>query len=79
MGIYVQKFPCILRQRVQPLASSEEETDAQVRIRFLFRSDPHLSIFNDTIEGPRAPAVKPGRVTQVLKHSSKGEGCSPVH
>ena len=21
-------------------------------------------IFNDTIEGPRAPAVKPGRVTQ---------------
>jgi hypothetical protein len=21
-------------------------------------------VFNDTIEGPRAPAVKPGRVTQ---------------
>jgi hypothetical protein len=23
-----------------------------------------LFVFNDTIEGPRAPAVKPGRVTQ---------------
>jgi hypothetical protein len=23
-----------------------------------------LLVFNDTIEGPRAPAVKPGRVTQ---------------
>ena len=27
-----------------------------------------LFIFIDTIEGPRAPAVKPGRITQVLKH-----------
>jgi hypothetical protein len=26
-----------------------------------------LFVFNDTIEGPRAPAVKPGCVTQVLK------------
>ena len=26
-----------------------------------------LFIFNDTIEGPRAPAVKPGRIAQVLK------------
>jgi len=24
-----------------------------------------LFVFNDTIEGPRAPVVKPGRVTQV--------------
>jgi len=23
-----------------------------------------LYVFNDTIEGPRAPAVKPGRITQ---------------
>ena len=23
-----------------------------------------LFVFNDTIKGPRAPAVKPGRVTQ---------------
>jgi hypothetical protein len=23
-----------------------------------------LFVFNDTVEGPRAPAVKPGRVTQ---------------
>ena len=23
-----------------------------------------LFVFNDTIEGPRAPAVKPGRITQ---------------
>ena len=27
-----------------------------------------LFIFNNTIEGSRAPAVKPGRITQVLKH-----------
>ena len=33
-----------------PASSSEEEED--------------LFVFNDTIEGPRAPAVKPGRVTQ---------------
>ena len=25
---------------------------------------PRIFVFNDTIEGPRAPAVKPGRVTQ---------------
>ncbi len=24
----------------------------------------NLFVFNDTIEGPRAPTVKPGRVTQ---------------
>ena len=23
-----------------------------------------LFVFNDTVEGPRAPAVKPGRITQ---------------
>ena len=34
-----------------------------------------LFVFNNFIEGPRAPAVKPGRVTQVL---SQDEGCSPV-
>jgi hypothetical protein len=26
-----------------------------------------LFLFNDAIEGPRATAVKPGRITQVLK------------
>jgi len=34
-----------------------------------------LFVFNDTIEGPRAPALKPGRVTQAPDDS---EGCSPV-
>ena len=29
-----------------------------------------LFVFNDTIEGPRASAVKPGRVPKVLKRSS---------
>ena len=33
-----------------PVEEEEEEED--------------LFVFNDTIEGPRAPAVKPGRVTQ---------------
>jgi hypothetical protein len=28
------------------------------------KSSSSLFVFNDTIEGPRAPAVKPGRVTQ---------------
>ena len=28
-----------------------------------------LFVFNDTSEGPRAPAVKPGRVTQILNKS----------
>ena len=32
-----------------------------------------LFVFNDSIEGPRAPAVKPGRVTQ----PDESEGCSP--
>jgi hypothetical protein len=26
--------------------------------------EEELFVFNDTIEGPRAPAAKPGRVTQ---------------
>ena len=36
----------------QPLLEEEEEEEEE------------LFVFNDTIEGPRAPAVKPGRVTQ---------------
>ena len=36
----------------QPLLEEEEEEEED------------LFVFNDTIEGPRAPAVKPGRVTQ---------------
>ena len=31
-----------------------------------------LFVFNDTIEGPRAPAVKPGRVTQSDRHWCRG-------
>ena len=35
-----------------------------------------LFVFNDTIEGPRAPAVKPGRVTQACREclSQAGRG-----
>jgi hypothetical protein len=35
-----------------PPAAEEEEEEEE-----------DLFVFNDTIEGPRAPAVKPGRVT----------------
>jgi len=28
-----------------------------------------LFVFNDTIEGPRAPAVKPGRITHTKSQS----------
>ena len=28
------------------------------------KEEEDLFVFNDTIEGPRAPAVKPGRITQ---------------
>ena len=35
------------------MEAKEEEEEAE-----------DLFVFNDTIEGPRAPAVKPGRVTQ---------------
>jgi hypothetical protein len=36
--------------------SGEEEEEEE--------EEEDLFVFNDTIEGPRAPAVKPGRVTQ---------------
>ena len=38
-----------------PLQSPMEEKEEE---------EEDLFVFNDTIEGPRAPAVKPGRVTQ---------------
>ena len=38
------------RPGVPPAAAEEEEEE-------------DLFVFNDIIEGPRAPAVKPGRVT----------------
>ena len=44
--------------RVRPCAraaAQEEEEEEE---------EEDLFVFNDTIEGPRAPAVKPGRVTQ---------------
>jgi hypothetical protein len=40
-------------QYVTGLREEEEEEEEE-----------DLFVFNDTIEGPRAPAVKPGRVTQ---------------
>jgi hypothetical protein len=38
------------------LRAEEEEEEEE--------EEEDLFVFNDTIEGPRAPAVKPGRVTQ---------------
>ena len=38
------------------LTQQEEEEEEE--------EEEDLFVFNDTIEGPRAPAVKPGRVTQ---------------
>jgi hypothetical protein len=44
--------------------------DAYVTTKYPLQSpmeeeeEEDLFVFNDTIEGPRAPAVKPGRVTQ---------------
>ena len=43
---------------MQNNSSGEEEEE----------EEEDLFVFNNTIEGPRAPAVKPGRITQVLKH-----------
>jgi hypothetical protein len=43
-------LPRINIYKVQNEEEEEEEED--------------LFVFNDTIEGPRAPAVKPGRITQ---------------
>ena len=45
-----QNKPTLLKV-TEPVAEEEEEEE-------------DLFVFNDTIEGPRAPAVKPGRVTQ---------------
>jgi hypothetical protein len=39
------------------VTQEEEEEEEEEGRRRLF-------VFNDTIEGPRAPAVKPGRITQ---------------
>ena len=44
-------FMCYERLRAEEEEEEEEEEE-------------DLFVFNDTIEGPRAPAVKPGRVTQ---------------
>jgi hypothetical protein len=46
-------FPCRPGWAPDPLEEEEEEEEEE-----------DLFVFNDTIEGPRAPAVKPGRVTQ---------------
>ncbi len=42
----------INNQHTHPLGEEEEEEEED------------LFVFNDTIEGPRSPAVKPGRITQ---------------
>ena len=46
-------FFCKGRRRCRGDPEKEEEEEEE-----------DLFVFNDTIEGPRAPAVKPGRVTQ---------------
>ena len=46
-----RKHPRSTRRSHRPADSEEEEEE-------------DLFVFNDTIEGPRAPAVKPGRITQ---------------
>ena len=45
-------YPCDATEKVSQIEEEEEEEEED------------LFVFNDTIEGPRAPAVKPGRVTQ---------------
>ena len=57
---------CLL---VIPHNGAEEEEDQEEEEDKLTSSSSSFSFlevirFNDTIEGPRAPAVKPGRVTQ---------------
>ena len=39
-----------------PQGQTEEEEERE--------EEEDLFVFKDTIEGPRAPAVKPGRITQ---------------
>ena len=51
------------------LTPREEERRRRRRRRRIYsggeeEEEEDLFVFNDTIEGPRAPAVKPGRVTQ---------------
>jgi hypothetical protein len=41
--------------RSRPYSEADEEGGEE---------EEDLFIFNDTIEGPKAPAVKPGRITQ---------------
>ena len=48
----LQPLRCQLILKIQVTEEEEEEEEED------------LFVFNDTIEGPRAPAVKPGRVTQ---------------
>ena len=47
----IKTVPYTCRNAVRPSLEEEEEEE-------------DLFVFNDTIEGPRAPAVKPGRITQ---------------
>ena len=42
-----------------PLSNSQMEEEEE--------EEEDLFVFNDTIEGPRAPAVKPGRITQAKR------------
>ena len=43
-----------LQEQVKDIIITQEEEE----------EEEDLFVFNDTIEGPRAPAVKPGRITQ---------------
>jgi hypothetical protein len=47
--------PLLEKNAFPPPPRSEEEEEEE---------EEDLFVFNDTIEGPRAPAVKPGCVTQ---------------
>ena len=60
-ALFIQYTNPLSQTRSSPHAEEEEEEEEDF-------------VFNNTIEGPRAPAVKPGRITQAYE----SEGCSPV-
>ena len=48
------------------VTKEEEEEDEEEE------EEEDLFVFNDTVEGPRAPAVKPGRITQAPSQTRGG-------
>jgi len=55
--------PCVL-PKGGPQGQTESGGTVLADIEEEEEEEEDLFVFNDTIEGPRAPAVKPGRVTQ---------------